>query len=170
MAELDPGAAAVLEMIRLAGAPPLETLPPAEARLASAQSRRALAPDPAEISEIRPLTAEGPHGPIPMRLYRDGEQAGLRPCLVYFHGGGWVIGDLDSHDPVCRAIAKESGAVVISVDYRMGPEVKFPAAVDDAIAATGWIAAHAASLGIDARQISVGGDSAGGNLAAVLAI
>jgi acetyl esterase len=170
MAELDKGAAAVLEMIRLTGAPPVETLSPPEARIASAKSRRALNPDPPELREIREIKAEGPSGPIPMRLYRDGTDDALRSCLVYFHGGGWVLGDLDSHDVVCRRIAKASGAVVISVDYRMGPEHEFPAAVDDAIASTGWIAAHAASLGIDARRLAVGGDSAGGNLAAVVAI
>lgn len=168
--KLDPGAASVLEMIRLTGAPPVETLPPPEARIASARSRRALNPDPPPVAEIRALTAEGPHGAIPMRLYRNDTDAAVCPCLVYFHGGGWVIGDLDSHDVVCRRIAVASGAVVISVDYRMGPEAKFPAGVDDAIAATGWIAAHAASLGVDARRISVGGDSAGGNLATVAAI
>jgi acetyl esterase len=167
MAELDEGAAKVLEMIRLTGAPPVETLSPPEARVASAKSRRALNPDPPDIAEIREIKAEGPHGPIPMRFYRDGAGRG---CLVYFHGGGWVLGDLDSHDVVCRRIAKASGVAVISVDYRMGPEHKFPAAVDDAIASTGWIAAHAARLGIDARRIAVGGDSAGGNLATVTAI
>ena len=170
MAELDPGAAAVLEMIRLTGAPPLETLPPAEARIASAKSRRALNPDPPEVTEIRRLAAEGPHGEIPMRYYRHGPAGEARPALVYFHGGGWVIGSLDSHDVVCRRIAAASGAIVVSVDYRMGPEHKFPAAVDDAIASTAWVAAHAASLGIDARRIAVGGDSAGGNLATVAAI
>jgi acetyl esterase len=170
MAELDEGAAKILEMIRLVGAPPMETLTPAEARGAYTSSREALSPDAPAITEIRDLTAEGPHGPIPMRLYRDGEAREPRAALVYLHGGGWVIGDLDSHDTVCRSIAKASGATVIAVDYRMGPEHKFPAAVDDAIAATGWIAAHAAVLGIDARRIALGGDSAGGNLATVTAI
>ncbi len=170
MAELDEGAAKVLEMIRLVGAPPMETLTPTEARAAYARTREALSPTAPAITEIRDLAAEGPHGPIPMRLYRDGDPGKPRTALAYFHGGGWVIGDLDSHDTVCRQIARSSGAIVIAVDYRMGPEKKFPAAVDDAIAATGWIAGHAASLGIDARRIAVGGDSAGGNLATVTAI
>ena len=89
---------------------------------------------------------------------------------MFFHGGGWVIGDLDSHDVVCRKLADEGELIVISVDYRLAPEHKFPAAVDDAIAATKWIAANARQLGIDASRLMVGGDSAGGNLAAVVAI
>ena len=89
---------------------------------------------------------------------------------MFFHGGGWVIGDLDSHDVVCRKLAHEGELIVISVDYRLAPEHKFPAAVEDAIAATKWIAANAKQLGIDAARMMVGGDSAGGNLAAVVAI
>ena len=104
-----------------------------------------------------------------MRVYAS-EHGGIRPALVFFHGGGWVFGNLDTHDAVCRALAKESGAVVISVDYRLSPRTKFPAAVDDAYAATKWVAANAESLGIDARRIAVGGDSAGGNLATVVAM
>ena len=95
---------------------------------------------------------------------------GLAPCLVFFHGGGWVIGDLDTHDVACRKLADEGQLIVISVDYRLAPEHKFPAAVDDAIAATKWIADNAKQLGIDASRLMVGGDSAGGNLAAVVAI
>ena len=97
-------------------------------------------------------------------------QDGLSPALVFFHGGGWVIGDLDSHDVVCRQLADAGALIVISVDYRLAPEHKFPAAVDDAIAATEWIAANARELGIDAVAPCVGGDSAGGNLAAVVAL
>ena len=98
------------------------------------------------------------------------QAGGLAPCLVFFHGGGWVIGDLDSHDVVCRKLADEGELVVISVDYRLAPEHKFPAAVDDAIAATQWVADNAKRFGIDAARLTVGGDSAGGNLAAVVAI
>jgi acetyl esterase len=95
---------------------------------------------------------------------------GLAPCLVFFHGGGWVIGDLDSHDVVCRKLADEGQLIVISVDYRLAPEHKFPAAVDDAIASAKWIADNSRKLGVDASRLMVGGDSAGGNLAAVVAI
>jgi len=95
---------------------------------------------------------------------------GLAPCLVFFHGGGWVIGNLETHDVACRKLAVEGELIVISVDYRLAPEHKFPAAVEDAITATKWVAANAQELGIDASRLSVGGDSAGGNLAAVVAL
>jgi acetyl esterase len=95
---------------------------------------------------------------------------GLASCLVFFHGGGWVIGDLDSHDVVCRKLAHEGELIVISVDYRLAPEHKFPAAAEDAIAATKWVADHATQLDIDASRLMIGGDSAGGNLAAVVAL
>ena len=119
------------------------------------------------------LSIPAPHGSIPARIYtpkNPRKTGGLAPVLVFFHGGGWVIGDLDSHDVVCRKLADEGRLIVISVDYRLAPEHKFPAAVDDAIAATKWIADNAKQLGIDASRLSVGGDSAGGNLAAVVAI
>ena len=107
------------------------------------------------------LEIPAPHGAIPARLYRPKnrcETDGLAPCLVFFHGGGWVIGNLNSHDVVCRQLAHEGELIVISVDYRLAPEHKFPAAVDDAIAATEWIAANARKLGLDASRLSVGGD------------
>jgi len=112
-------------------------------------------------------------GPIPARIYTPiklRKAGGLAPGLVFFHGGGWVIGDLDSHDVVCRKLADEGELIVVSVDYRLAPEHKFPAAVDDAIAATKWIAGNAVQLSIDGSRLMVGGDSAGGNLAAVVAI
>jgi acetyl esterase len=121
---------------------------------------------------VRNLAAEGPTGRIPLRLYRPAgvPDATRLPVYVYFHGGGWVIGDLESHDVLCRQLTAESGACVIAVDYRLAPEHKFPAAADDAWAATRWISAHAAELGVDAARLAVGGDSAGGNLAAVVAL
>jgi acetyl esterase len=100
-------------------------------------------------------------------LYRPGAENNL-PLLVYFHGGGYTIGSLQSHDGVCRALCVEAGCIVVSVDYRLAPEHKYPAAVDDAWAATEWLTANAASLGGDANRVAVGGDSAGGNLAAVV--
>jgi acetyl esterase len=170
--KLDPDAQRVCELIVLANRPALETLSPAEARFAYLAARQVLQPDPPPVAEVVALEALGPAGPIPLRLYR-GHGAGKdapQPALIYFHGGGWVIGDLDSHDQVCRALANATRSIVVSVDYRLAPEHKFPAAADDAIAATRWIAGNAARLGIDPSRLAVGGDSAGGNLAAVVAL
>jgi acetyl esterase len=169
---LHPDAARVVELIVAVNRPPYETLSPAEAREAFIASRRALQPDPDPVAEVKDLEAQGPAGTIPLRLYRGvGADAGLpQPVLVYFHGGGWVIGDLDSHDQACRALANAARCTVVSVHYRLAPEHKFPAAAEDAIAATRWIADNAQSLGIDARRLAVAGDSAGGNLAAVVAL
>jgi acetyl esterase len=146
---------------------------PTEARELYLKGRAVTNPDPPELLSVAPLTIPSPTGPIRARVYTPKalrKAGGLAPCLVFFHGGGWVIGDLDSHDVVCRTLAHEGELIVISVDYRLAPEHKFPAAVDDAIAATKWIAADAGKLGIDASRLMVGGDSAGGNLAAVVAL
>src|SRR5581483_9877177 len=137
------------------------------------QARQVTNPEPPELKSVDPLAIPAPHCSIPARRYVPKilrQTNGLAPCLIFFHGGGWVIGDLDSHDVVCRKLAEEGQLIVISVDYRLAPEHKFPAAVDDALAATAWIADHAKELGIDAARLRVGGDSAGGNLAAVVAI
>jgi acetyl esterase len=170
--QLHPDAARVIELIVTANRPAYETLSPAEAREAFLASRRALQPDPEPVAHVADLAAQGQAGPIPLRLYRGfgADDGRPQPALVYFHGGGWVIGDLESHDQVCRALANAARAIVVAVDYRLAPEHKFPAAVDDAIAATRWIAGHAQSLGIDPARLAVGGDSAGGNLAAVVAL
>ncbi len=130
-------------------------------------------PAPPAIGETRDLQASGPHGAIPLRLYHPlpaAQRASAPAVLVYYHGGGWVIGDLDTHDTLCRELALAAGCAVVAVDYRMAPEHRFPAAVDDCIAATRWVRDHAAELGVDASRLAVGGDSAGGNLAAVVAI
>jgi len=170
---LDPDAAAVFKAFQEAGRPPYETVSPAEARELYLQGRFVSNPEPPELASIEPLTIPSPAGSIPARIYtptRLRKANGLAPGLVFFHGGGWVIGDLDSHDVVCRKLADEGELMVVSVDYRLAPEHKFPAAVDDAIASTKWIAEHAKQFGIDASRLMVGGDSAGGNLAAVVAI
>jgi acetyl esterase len=170
---LDPDAAAVFKAFQEAGRPPYETLTPKEAREFYLAGRPVTNPEPPELKSVEPLSIPAPYGSIPARVYTPKTlrlAAGLAPCLVFFHGGGWVIGDLDSHDVVCRKLADEGQLIVISVDYRLAPEHKFPAAVDDAIAATKWIAENARGLGIDAERLTVGGDSAGGNLAAVVAI
>jgi len=170
---LDPDAAAVFNAFREAGRPPYETLSPAEARQLYLAGRVVTNPEPPALASVQPLTIPGSAGSIPARVYKPlklRETNGLSPCLVFFHGGGWVIGDLDSHDVVCRTLANEGQLIVISVDYRLAPEHRFPSAVDDAIAATQWVSNNASSLGIDPAQLFVGGDSAGGNLAAVVAI
>jgi acetyl esterase len=167
--KLHPEARALLEMMDAQDAPPLETQDPVEARSARLEPMKALGGEPDALGRVENLFAPGPAGDVPLRLYAS-EHGGLRPALVYFHGGGFVFGNLDTHDAVCRALAKESGAVVIAVDYRLAPEHKFPAAVDDSYAATVWVAANAQRLGINAQRIAVGGDSAGGNLATVVAM
>jgi acetyl esterase len=168
---LHPQARALLDFIEARGIPPTHTLSPADARAFYRERRATTQPLPADVAEVRDLAADGPHGPIPVRLYRPlGSGAGPLPVLVYFHGGGWVIGDLDTHDVLCRELANAAGCAVVAVDYRMGPEHRFPAAVDDVLAATRWVRREAAALGLDAGRLAVGGDSAGGNLAAVVAI
>ena len=170
--KLHPDAQKVCDLIVASGRPPIETLSPSEARKAYLASRQALQPDPEPVAEVVALEAAGPAGPIPLRLYRGQgvPKAGQQAALIFFHGGGWVIGDLESHDQVCRALANATPCIVVAVDYRLAPEHKFPAAAEDAIAATQWIGANAGSLGIDAGRLAVGGDSAGGNLAAVVAL
>ncbi|PZA11829.1 alpha/beta hydrolase [Rhodopseudomonas palustris] len=172
-AKLDPDAAAVYQAFQDAGRPSYETLSASEARAYYSAARLVSNPEPPELASIQSIAIPGPVGDIPARLYTPKtlrQDGGLAPALVFLHGGGWVIGDLDTHDVVCRGIANDGELLVISVDYRLAPEHKFPAAVDDAIAATRWIADHAKTLGIDPEQLSVGGDSAGGNLAAVVAL
>ena len=168
---LHPQARALLDLIESRGLPAVHDQPPPQSREAYRARRYFTQPDPTPVDEVRELSAPGPHGPIPLRLYRPAPAAaGPLPVLVYYHGGGWVIGDLDTHDSLCRDLATQSGCTVISVDYRMGPEHRFPAAVDDCLAATQWVREHAASLGVNADRLAVGGDSAGGNLAAVVAL
>jgi acetyl esterase len=147
-------------------------LPVAEARRTYLERRGYTQPEPPPVGAVRDLQAAGPHGPIPLRLYRPaGAAAGAAwPALVYFHGGGWTIGDLVTHDVLCRTLCAGAGCAVLSVDYRLGPEHRFPAAVDDSLAATRFARNEAAALGIDPARIAVGGDSAGGNLAAVVCL
>jgi acetyl esterase len=169
---IDPDTKLVLDMIRLAGRPSFENLTPAEARQAYAASRSALQPPPEEVAESRDISVSGPLGPIAVRLYRPAgtEASDLLPALVWYHGGGWMLGDLDSHDVICRRFANATHCRVIAVDYRMAPEHMFPAAVDDCLAVTKYVFANAADLGVDTSKVAVGGDSAGGNLAAVIAL
>ncbi len=170
---LDSDAAQVLEMVRLSGRPPYETLSPQQARALFRAGREVLSPDPAPVAETRELAAPGRDGgAIPLRLYRamGTLSDATLPALVYFHGGGWVIGDLDTHDSLCRHLANAAQCAVVSVDYRLAPEHKFPAAVEDCLAVARWVAETGALPGIDGSRLAVGGDSAGGNLAAVVSL
>ena len=157
-----------MEYLARLGLPSIDKISPAEARRQYREVRATLRPPAPDLPEVRDLKADGKGGSIPLRLYRPAE--GVLPAFVYFHGGGWVVGDLDTHDVLCRQIACEAGAAVIAVDYRLAPEHPFPAASDDAWSATTWVAAHADDLGIDPARIAVGGDSAGAGLAAVVAL
>jgi acetyl esterase len=170
---LDPDAAAVYKAFQEAGRPPYESGTAIEARAMYLAARAVSNPEPPELESAKALSIPAPHGAIPARIYTPKtlrKTNGLAPSLVFYHGGGWVIGDLDSHDVVCRKLAHEGELIVVSIDYRLAPEHKFPAAADDAISAAKWVASNARDLGIDATRLMVGGDSAGGNLAAVVAL
>ena len=159
---LHPQAQAVADFYAAMRNTPFEELPPTEARALYSAGQ---VPSIEVVHEIRDIQA----GSIPCRFYRPSAQSNLG-LLVFFHGGGWVIGDLNSHDGVCRSLANKSGHAVLAVDYRLAPEHKFPAAYDDCAAALQWAYDNAASLGIDNTRMAVGGDSAGGNLAAAVAL
>lgn len=166
--QLDPQAKFVLEQLKVLGVPPLETLPPEEAR-SWASNFKLLAGNPEKVGNVINRTIESPHGEIPIRIYiPNGE--GPFPALVYYHGGGWVIGNLDIVDVPCRRIANQANCVVISVAYRLAPEHKFPAAIEDAYATVNWVVEQAHSIQVDPSRIAVAGDSAGGNLATVVSL
>jgi acetyl esterase len=168
--QLDPVLAMALAQMAESGQPEIWQLPPEEARaMFSAMTPMFEGPAP-EMHQVEDRTIPGPGGPLPLRIYtpRSMAEGELAPILVYFHGGGWVLGDLDTHDVVCRHLAREGDCIVVSVDYRLAPEHKFPAAIEDALAAPEWASAHAESIHGDAGRLAVGGASAGGNLAAVV--
>ena len=163
---LDPQAQAVMEAVAALGFPPNHTVSPQEARANG--KARARAPGP-EVARVDDRNVPGPDGEVPVRIYTP-EGSGPFPVLVWFHGGGWVVGDLESADGVSRHLTVGSGFVVVSVDYRLAPETKFPGPAEDCYAATQWVAQNAASINADAGKIAVGGDSAGGNLAAAVSL
>ncbi|HEX7733606.1 MAG TPA: alpha/beta hydrolase fold domain-containing protein [Ktedonobacteraceae bacterium] len=164
---LDPQTREYLDQMAALNMPPLSALQPEVMRqLIAAQV--ASEPPGEPVARVEDRTIPGPAGEIPVRIYTP-EGEGPFPLLVYFHGGGWVICDLDTHDSGCRSLCNGAGCVVVSVDYRLAPEHKFPAAVEDCYAATSWVAEHAAEIDGDAAHLAVGGDSAGGNLTAVVA-
>lgn len=160
---------AVLDRMASSELPKINELPPEGAREMFAQSVAALDMEPVEVGRIEDRTipnADG--GPMRVRLYHPQGAQGKPPILVYFHGGGFVIGSIETHDRVCRYLCRAAGILVMSVDYRLAPEHKFPAAVEDSYAAVKWAAAHADEIGADASRLAVGGDSAGGNISAVV--
>ncbi len=164
---VDAAVQALLDQMNDPSAPKLSELSPEQARAGFA-ALTALQGEPEAVASTEDRRIPGPGGDIPVRIYRPSNDTGL-PVLMYFHGGGWVIMDVDTHDPLCRALANAAGCAVVSVDYRLAPEAKYPAASEDCYAATKWVAENAASLAFDASRLALGGDSAGGHLTAVVA-
>ena len=170
--KLAPEAQLYLQLRASLNLPDLRTLTPEEGRRISEEtSRRWQLSDPPAVESVEQRSSDGPNGPVPLRIYHPtgSPKEGL-PGLVFYHGGGWVLGSLDGVDGLCRSLCQEAQLVVISVDYRLAPEHQFPVGVEDCWAATCWVAENAESLGLDPLKLVVGGDSAGGNLAAVVAL
>lgn len=165
--ELHPEVTAVVEEIESAGVPEWSAMSVESAR--RVEDEVFSGGDPPEVEFVRDLSIPGPEREIPVRIYHD-DPDGPAPVLVYYHGGGWVLGTLDSIGGVCRRLARRGECIVVSVDYRLAPENTFPAAVDDAYAAVEWVAENAGAFGGDPEKVAVGGTSAGGNLAAVTAL
>lgn len=162
---LHPQVQGMLQQMADTGVKQFHQMEPAEARETFKALTGMMPPSTVSLASVTDRNIAGPAGQIGIRVYTPlGD--GPFPALAYFHGGGWVIGDLDTHDSVCREIAAGAGCVVMAVDYRLGPEHKFPAAPDDCFAAVKWLAQNAATLKVDASRLGVGGDSAGGNLSA----
>jgi acetyl esterase len=166
---LDPEVQLLLRLMRLARRPALETLPVAEAREEIRREAASVAGRPLPVARVEATTIPGPGGSLPARLYVPWGAPAAGPLLVYLHGGGWVVGDLDTHEAPCRFLAREAGMRVLAVDYRRAPEHPFPAAVDDAVKAVRYAIENGDRLGADPARVAVGGDSAGGNLAAAAA-
>lgn len=168
---LDPQVQYVLGLVEKAAYPEFWQLSPADARALFEKTAPVLDAPWEEVTRFETIRVPGPAGDIRVNLYApQPKSAGPLPLLVYFHGGGFVVGSLESYDRLCRALANRAGCLVASVDYRLAPEHKFPAAPDDCHAALNWLAAHASEIGADPARMAVGGDSAGGNLAAVTAL
>jgi len=165
---LDPQVHAFLEQLRVSGAPPLHTLSPEMARDRARNDAAAMGPSE-PVAQKEDVEVPSPGGPIPMRIYTPLHMR-CKGLLLYLHGGGWVIGDVGTHDSLCCTLANAAGCRIISVDYRLAPEHKYPAAVEDAFSAACWVLENARQLDVDPARIAVGGDSAGGNLAAAITL
>ena len=165
---LDPQARTFLDRLAAANRPALSTLTPLEARAASAKLSLVCAGTPVPMADVSDRAVPGPRGPIAVRIYTPRDAPRPAPVLVYFHGGGFVIGDLEMVDETCRMLAAQAACIVVSVDYRLAPEHRYPAPREDAYAAATWAVDAAATFGGDPRRVAVGGDSAGGTLAAVV--
>ncbi|MCH8744610.1 MAG: alpha/beta hydrolase [Chloroflexi bacterium] len=163
---LDPQAQAVMDQVAALGFPQAHTVSPQQARANNLARPRAKGP---EVAGVEDRSIPGPQSQIPVRIYTP-EGSGPFPALVWFHGGGWVVGDLDTADATARNLTVGSGCVVVSVDYRLAPETKFPGPAEDCYSATQWVAQNAATIQVDPGRIAVGGDSAGGNLAAAVSL
>jgi acetyl esterase len=165
---LDPQVQEFLNLLKQLEFPNFSTLSPAQARDFTTKLRGKPL-NPVAVAKVENRNISTPAGQIPIRIYTPQLHTTL-PALVFFHGGGWLLGDLDACDHTCRVLASQAGCIVVSVDYRLAPEHKFPAAVEDAYAATCWVSENASDLNIDRARIAVGGESAGGNLAAVVTL
>jgi acetyl esterase len=166
---LHPQVLAIRDRLRRDRVPHLSTLSIEEARAADRASSAGGTGEPEPVADIKELEIPGPAGPLPVRVYRP-DRDGPLPVLVYYYGGGWSLGTLDTCDGVCRMLTNAAGCVTVAAGYRLAPEHKFPAAVEDCHAGAQWAAAHAAELGADPARLAVGGDSSGGNLAAAVAL
>ena len=167
---LHPQADAMLKQMEADGVPDISEMSVTQARMFLETAFAGMVPNPEPMAEIRNFTVPGPAGRLPVRLYKPEGSGANPPLVVFFHGGGWVIGSIESHDATCRALASASGCAVASVEYRLAPESAFPAAPEDCYAATRWLAENASEVGVDGERLAVAGDSAGGNLAAVVAL
>jgi acetyl esterase len=167
---LDPKARAFLDYVASLNRPPAAQIPLPELRALFEETFTRLAGPPVAVGRVTEVEAPGPRGPIPVRVYTPEGAAEPRPLFVFYHGGGWVVGSRDSYDAVCRVLARESGCVVASVEYRLAPEFPAPAPFEDAYAALEWLAANAAQLGAQPGRLAIGGDSAGGGIAASVAL
>lgn len=165
---LDPQVQTLMDQMAALNAPPIHTLTPQLVRMGIKMQLANDTSEPESVAQVVNRTIPGPVSDIPVRIYTP-TGSGPFPVLVFFHGGGWVICDLDTHDSLCRSLCNGANCVVVSVDYRLAPEHKFPAAPEDCYAATQWVAGHTTEINANPGKIAIGGDSAGGNLTAVVA-